>query len=94
MLVTPDSKDSELTINYHKLVAKPTVKRQAIQKPTEKAINIQQSQASQPVFVIQSKSESRQELPQTGNDNETALASGFMGLLLVIGSLGFSKKKH
>ena len=92
MLVTPDSKDSELTINYHKLVAKPTVKRQAIQKPTEKAINVQQPQASQ--LVIQSKSESRQELPQTGNDNETALASGFMGLLLVIGSLGFSKKNH
>ena len=92
LLVTPDSKDSELTINYHKLVAKPTVKRQAIQKPTEKAINVQQPQASQ--LVIQSKSESRQELPQTGNDNETALASGFMGLLLVIGSLGFSKKNH
>lgn len=88
LLVTPDSKDSELTINYHKLVAKPTVKRQAIQKPAEKAINVQQPQASQPVDVIQSKSESQQELPQTGNRKSDDLF--ILGLMTSLSSISLA----
>lgn len=88
LLVTPDSKDSELTINYHKLVAKPTVKRQAIQKPAEKAINVQQPQASQPVVVIQSKSESQQELPQTGNRKSDDLF--ILGLMTSLSSISLA----
>lgn len=88
LLVTPDSKDSELTINYHKLVAKPIVKRQAIQKPTEKAINVQQPQASQPVVVIQSKSESQQELPQTGNRKSDDLF--ILGLMTSLSSISLA----
>ena len=88
LLVTPDSKDSELTINYHKLVAKPTVKRQAIQKPAEKAINVQQPQASQPVVIIQSKSESQQELPQTGNRKSDDLF--ILGLMTSLSSISLA----
>lgn len=88
LLVTPDSKDSELTINYHKLVAKPTVKRQAIQKPTEKAINVQQPQASQPVVVIQSKSELQQELPQTSNRKSDDLF--ILGLMTSLSSISLA----
>ena len=92
LLVTPDSKDSELTVSYHKLVTKPTVKPQTPQKPAAYTSKVQISQVSQPVTATQPKSEPQQELPQTGNDNEAALATGFMGLLLAIGSLGFGKK--
>lgn len=92
LLVTPDSKDSELTVSYHKLVTKPTVKPQTPQKPAAYTSKVQISQVSQPVTATQPKSEPQQELPQTGNDNEAAQATGFMGLLLAIGSLGFGKK--
>lgn len=94
LLVTPDFKDSEVTINYHKLAAVPTDKLQVSQGPTEKILNVQQPQLSQPVVATQLQSEPQQKLPQTGNDNETVLASGFMGLLLAIGSLGLGKKEN
>lgn len=94
LLITPDSKDSEVTISYHKLSEKPTVKLQAPQKPTEAILRVRQPQTSQPGVVTQPKSEPQQELPQTGNDNETALTSGFIGLLLAIGLLGLEKKEY
>lgn len=92
LLVTPESKDSEVTISYHKLVTKPTVKPQTPQKPAAYAPKVRISQVSQPVVATQSMREPQQKLPQTGNNNEAALATGFMGLLLAIGSLGFGKK--
>lgn len=92
LLVTPESKDSEVTISYHKLATKPTVNPQTSQEPAAYTPKVQISQVSQPVVATQPKIEPQQELPHTGNDNETALATGFMGLLLAIGSLSFGKK--
>lgn len=92
LLVTPESKDSEVTISYHKLVTQPTVNPQTSQEPAAYTPKVQISQVSQPVVATQPKIEPQQELPHTGNDNETALATGFMGLLLAIGSLSFGKK--
>lgn len=92
LLVTPESKDSEVTISYHKLATKLTVNPQTSQEPAAYTPKVQISQVSQPVVATQPKSEPQQELPHTGNDNEAALATGFMGLLLAIGSLGFGKK--
>lgn len=92
LLVTPESKDSEVTISYHKLATKLTVNPQTSQEPAAYTPKVQISQVSQPVVATQPKIEPQQELPHTGNDNETALATGFMGLLLAIGSLSFGKK--
>ena len=92
LLVTPESKDSEITISYHKLATKLTVNPQTSQEPAAYTPKVQISQVSQPVVATQPKSEPQQELPHTGNHNEAALATGFMGLLLAIGSLGFGKK--
>ncbi|UXC69749.1 LPXTG cell wall anchor domain-containing protein [Limosilactobacillus vaginalis] len=35
-----------------------------------------------------------QELPQTGNNQKTGLILSFAGLLMIIGAIGFCKKKH
>ena len=35
-----------------------------------------------------------QKLPHTGNNQKTGLILSFAGLLMIIGAIGFRKKKH
>ena len=91
--VTPDSKDSEVVISYQKL---PTNNAEIVDSATTPS-NSQfgPAEMQQSVVTSQSSSNSNQStLPQTGNNIDAALTTGFMGLLLAIGSIGLGKKKY
>ena len=91
--VTPDSKDSEVVISYQKL---PTNNAEIVDSATTPS-NSQfgPAEMQQSVVTSQSSSNSNQStLPQTGNNIDATLTTGFMGLLLAIGSIGLGKKKY
>ena len=91
--VTPDSKDSEVVINYQKL---PTSNDKVVDNATTLSNNqFGTAEMQQSVVTSQSSSNNNQStLPQTGNNTDATLTTGFMGLLLAIGSIGLGKKKY
>lgn len=81
-IVTPDSTNSEIMINYHRLVAKLVKEPEVTQISALKTTKIESeiSQQSHPLFA----KESNNALPQTGNNYNNKLLAGSI-ILGVIG---------
>lgn len=90
--VTPDSTDSEVVISYQKL---PTRNDKIVDNATTTPNNQPETtKVQQSITTSQQSNRNNQSvLPQTGNNTDSALTTGFLGLLLAIGSIGLGKKK-
>lgn len=89
MAVTPTSEDSEITVVYGKAPDKSRKPNQPAQPEKPGQIDYQ----GQPQEIPSASAETRNKLPQTGDDNDSALATGFIGLTSLLAMLGLGKKR-
>ncbi|MDZ5436892.1 LPXTG cell wall anchor domain-containing protein [Limosilactobacillus reuteri] len=89
MAVTPTSEDSEITVVYGKAPDKSRKPNQPAQPEKPGQIDYQ----GQPQEIPSASAETRNKLPQTGDDNDSALAAGFIGLTSLLAMLGLGKKR-
>ena len=90
LIVTPDSDDSVVEVNYEKL---PQIKEKVSEsKNIKMTIPIKQEETVG--TIPQQKNDQAESLPQTGNNTESDVLAGFAGFLLAIGSFEISRKKR